>query len=626
MKNSKKLLLLISFLLVGCNNTPSETVSDEVSNSIDNSIEIENSENISDEINSSEDIDIIEIESLNVVPFRLSSILDIASSNGTTTYKMIAPYNDSYNLKCKDATSVIVYNEYGHVISKEGNVVDVTLTKNQLVYVSIVGLQDVEFRLTVSAKNHLVELPYEINSSINLDSLKTNSESKVDPLKPSKISYTKRDDGKGLYINSNNPEKITEKEFNTVLTRQEVTDKEVFFTFEHNNANSRAYYYGYRVTNTDDHDIYITVKNLGYQINGAGSWLGEDEWIKFYNTKFESDTSNYTPSQLANYQAYVSFSNQYKSNNRKPITYRIPSGKYIYVMGGTVADAYNNISVFDSANKKVQGGCGNGAVLFEVTGGTAEGAFMVYTNPNASTLNESEYVTDKKEYGYIVTRDGTNVGSQYIGYDNCHGVVDADLTWTFNDNTPDQTLPVSFTNPYFTTQKGGTPYSKIDNFIPQENIGVKEWLTHINPNNNSETVGTDMTDYITVDHLTKQAITLGARFIDGRGKNANIGNWMVDYIDTITLVNQGDQVRTFTYQLTHSGVILAFVRDENGYVDESFTPKYCVKIGGSDYGDAIDDRFIYSVEVQPHSIKRFSVNYNLLANSYGCIRHKATLN
>lgn len=626
MKNSKKLLLLISFLLVGCNNTPSETVSDEISNSIDNSIEIENSESISDEINSSEDIDIIEIESLNEVPFRLSSILDIASSNGTTTYKMIAPYNDSYNLKCKDATSVIVYNEYGQVISKEGNVVDVTLTKNQLVYVSIVGLQDVEFRLTVSAKNHLVELPYEINSSIDLDSLKTDSESKVDPLKPSKISYTKRDDGKGLYINSNNPEKITEKEFNTVLTRQEVTDKEVFFTFEHNNANSRAYYYGYRVTNTDDHDIYITVKNLGYQINGAGSWLGEDEWIKFYNTKFESDTSNYTPSQLANYQAYVSFSNQYKSNNRKPITYRIPSGKYIYVMGGTVADAYNNISVFDSANKKVQGGCGNGAVLFEVTGGSAEGAFMVYTNPNASTLNESEYVTDKKEYGYIVTRDGTNVGSQYIGYDNCHGVVDADLSWTFNDNTPDQTLPVSFTNPYFTTQKGGTPYSKIDNFIPQENVGVKEWLTHINPNNNSETVGTDMTDYITVDHLTKQAITLGARFIDGRGKNANIGNWMVDYIDTITLVNQGDQVRTFTYQLTHSGVILAFVRDENGYIDESFTPKYCVKIGGSEYGDAIDDRFIYSVEVQPHSIKRFSVNYNLLANSYGCIRHKATLN
>ena len=626
MKNSKKLLLLISFLLVGCNNTPSETVSDEISNSIDNSIEIENSESISDEINSSEDIDIIEIESLNEVPFRLSSILDIASSNGTTTYKMIAPYNDSYNLKCKDATSVIVYNEYGQVISKKGNVVDVTLTKNQLVYVSIVGLQDVEFRLTVSAKNHLVELPYEINSSIDLDSLKTDSESKVDPLKPSKISYTKRDDGKGLYINSNNPEKITEKEFNTVLTRQEVTDKEVFFTFEHNNANSRAYYYGYRVTNTDDHDIYITVKNLGYQINGAGSWLGEDEWIKFYNTKFESDTSNYTPSQLANYQAYVSFSNQYKSNNRKPITYRIPSGKYIYVMGGTVADAYNNISVFDSANKKVQGGCGNGAVLFEVTGGSAEGAFMVYTNPNASTLNESEYVTDKKEYGYIVTRDGTNVGSQYIGYDNCHGVVDADLSWTFNDNTPDQTLPVSFTNPYFTTQKGGTPYSKIDNFIPQENVGVKEWLTHINPNNNSETVGTDMTDYITVDHLTKQAITLGARFIDGRGKNANIGNWMVDYIDTITLVNQGDQVRTFTYQLTHSGVILAFVRDENGYIDESFTPKYCVKIGGSEYGDAIDDRFIYSVEVQPHSIKRFSVNYNLLANSYGCIRHKATLN
>jgi hypothetical protein len=82
-------------------------------------------------------------------------------------------------------------------------------------------------------------------------------------LKASVISYTKRNDGKGLYVNCNNPEKITEKEFNTVLTSQDVTDKEVFFTFEHNNANTRYYYYGYRVTNTDDHDIFVTVKNLG---------------------------------------------------------------------------------------------------------------------------------------------------------------------------------------------------------------------------------------------------------------------------------------------------------------------------------------------------------------------------
>ena len=162
--------------------------------------------------------------------------------------------------------------------------------------------------------------------------------------------------------------------------------------------------------------------------------------------------------------------------------------------------------------------------------------------------------------------------------------------------------------------------------ILKENKNVREWLTHINPNHNSDTVGTDMTDYITVDHLTKQAITLGAQYFDGRGKNANIGNWMVDYIDTITLVNQGDRTRTFTYQLTHSGVILAFVRDENGFIDESYTPSYCTKISASDYGDAIDDRFRYTVEIAPHSIKRFSVNYNLLANSYGCIRHKATLN
>ena len=647
MKKTNILLLLISTLLISCqNNTPTvqptetptmeptetptveptetPTVEPSVEPTVEPTIEPTEIPTVEPTIEPTQE-PTVNLDVMNEIAFRLSSIYDIASDSGITTYKMYSPYNDTYSLKCNDATSITVYDEYKRVIASSDTKVSVNLVKNQIIYVSIEIPAQTDFKLFTTATNNLIELPYEINSSVDLSSLQTYSDSKDDPLKASVISYTKRNDGKGLYVNCNNPEKITEKEFNTVLTSQDVTDKEVFFTFEHNNANTRYYYYGYRVTNTDDHDIFVTVKNLGYQVSGAGSWLGEDEWIKFYNTKFESDTSSYTASQLSNYQAYVSFSNQYKSNNRKPVTYRIPAGQYIYVMGGTVADSYNKISVFDSANKKVKGGCGNGAVLFDVSGGNALGSFLVYTDPNASTVNESEYVKNNTDYGYIVTRDGVNVGSQYTGYDNCHGVVDADLCWTFNDSTPSQNLPVTYTNPYYTTQQSGTPYSKISNFIVQENKNVKEWLTHINPNHNSDTVGTDMTDYITVDHLTKQAITLGAQYFDGRGKNANIGNWMVDYIDTITLVNQGDKPRTFTYQLTHSGVILAFVRDENGFVDESYTPSYCTKISASEYGDAIDDRFKYTVEIAPHSIKRFSVNYNLLANSYGCIRHKATL-
>ena len=85
--------------------------------------------------------------------------------------------------------------------------------------------------------------------------------------------------------------------------------------------------------------------------------------------------------------------------------------------------------------------------------------------------------------------------------------------------------------------------------------------------------------------------------------------------------------RLFTNKntVTIVGVILAFVRDENGFIDESYDPKYCIKVNSSTYGDKIDDQFTYTIKVPAHSIVRFSVDYNLLANSYGTISHKAKL-
>ena len=143
-----------------------------------------------------------------------------------------------------------------------------------------------------------------------------------------------------------------------------------------------------------------------------------------------------------------------------------------------------------------------------------------------------------------------------------------------------------------------------------------------------------MTRYITIDYETGQPIIIGPEYFDGRdmtekdstsdgtGTNANIGNWMVDYIDTFTFVNQGDHARTVTYRINHTGVILAYVRGADGEVDkDAFAPKYCVRIGSSSYGQAITDTFSYSVKVPPHSVVRFSADYNLLANSTGYITH-----
>ena len=569
----------------------------------------------------------VDLEVRNKDAFRFSSISDF-TENGTAIYKMFAPYTDEYTIKSSNVTSLKLYDKKGEVID-EGTTITSSFLKNEIMYLEINNPINKTFFVEVSAKTHAIELPYEINSSVSLDDLSGFSTSISDPLEPAKIAYTKRDDGKGLYVNSNNPEGLSAKEMNTILTRQMVTDKDVFFTFEHNNYRSgKPYYYGYRVTNVGKEDIYVTVKNLGFQVGGSGSWLGEDEWIKFYNLKFMSDTSSFTESQMANYNAYISFDNRYNPENRKPITYRIPKGEYFYAIGGTTADAFNNINVFRSANVGVTGGgCGNGAVIFSVTGGAAEGAFMIYDDENAETINKSEYVRDSElQYGYIVSRNSENdVGAQYVGYDNCHGVVDSDLMWVFNDRTAAGELPVTYENNYFTSSRGGKPYAKINNLITQPFKNVLKWNTHINPNSSSNAVGTDMTNYITVDHETKEPVTIDIEHYDGRGQIANIGNWMVDYIDTITLVNQGDKVRKLTYSMSHTGVILAFIRDKNGLVDASYTPKYCAKLGNTVYGDAIDDRFIYSIEVPAHSVVRYSVDYNLLANSSGNIQHSMTL-
>ncbi|MCI5745014.1 MAG: hypothetical protein MR270_01875, partial [Erysipelotrichaceae bacterium] len=536
---------------------------------------------------------------------------------------MFAPYEDYYTLSLNNS-HLSLYNENKVLIQEDDNEMTVHLKKNDLVYLKVNVASNENILLDVTAKNHLVELPYEINSKINIEDYSIYGNDDIDPLRSFNISYNKRNDNKGLYINSNNPEKISSSELNTALTRQDVSNKDVFFTFEHNNASS-YYYYGYRVTNTSDEDIYVTVKNLGYQVSGAGSWLGEDEWIKFYNTKFISDTSLYTSSQKANYDAYVGFSNSYESENRKPITYKIPSKQYMYVMGGTTSDAYNNINVFNSANKLVRGGCSNGAVLFSITGGSAEGSFLVYTDYNASTINNSEYVKGTLQNGYRVTRNDVNVGSQYIGYDNCHGVVDADFMWTINDQTSNGYLPVSYTNDYYAgSNTTGEPYSAIP-LSKYVNSNVVRWNTNINPNYTSSAVGTDMTDYNTIDYESKEKICIDVKHYDGRGKVPNIGNWMVDYIETFTIINQGEKDRTFTYTLRHTGVILAFVRDEDGHIDSSFTPRYFTRIGKSDYGDGIEDTFKYTITLKAHSITRFSIDFNLLANSNGNIAHQAIL-
>ena len=141
----------------------------------------------------------------NAEVFRLSSLYDNTDSKGLATYFMYAPYTDKYTITCKNATNIEVYNSSKVSISKGTTSVTVNLSKDENVYVKVTSKASSFFNLEVSLETNNVELPYEVNSSIDMRKLSTNSSSSSSPMKAAELKYTKRSDDRGLYVNSNNP-------------------------------------------------------------------------------------------------------------------------------------------------------------------------------------------------------------------------------------------------------------------------------------------------------------------------------------------------------------------------------------------------------------------------------------
>ena len=496
----------------------------------------------------------------NASEIRLSSFCTGSEGSKKFYLKQIAPYDDTYKIETNSYTTYELYDSNGVLIAviKPNEKKSLDFKKDELIYAVVsVDKDAVKIGFDITLTKHESLFPYDPINLVDAESLLADSKKNIKTVAPAEVSYTKREGG--LYINCNNPERLTPECINTALTRNDVSNKEVFFTFEHNNSISGPFYYGYQVINRGEKDVYITVKNIGYQVDGPGSWLGEKEWTDFYNTEFRiKGLADFTESQMNNFIAFYNFCNTYKSPNYQPVTYRIPAGEHIYVMGGTTADAYENINVFDTANKKVNGGCSNGAVLFEVIGDNVEAAFYVYKDYKKVQSD------NKTHQGYVTSypNDTHNYGSQYVGYDNCHGVVDAYLTWEFNDHIKQQFLPITFTNYYADdVVEPGTPYGKI-NSTAHVKTSTK-WATHINPQNNHSAVGTDMTKYYTINEKGEE-ICIDSDHYDGLGNKANIGNWMIDYMENYTFVNHGNTERKLFIKFTNNGSVAVLVRDADG--------------------------------------------------------------
>ena len=529
--------------------------------------------------------------------FKLSTIVDETLDSGVRSYSVIAPYTDTYNLKCTKSSKIVVYDE--EKILKEGETeLDVSLEKGKNYGVRIeTNNAKTKFKLHTTAKENTINLPYDVAIPEDITNISLES-SNYDPLEPATIDYKKREGG--TYIYSNNPELIPADSVGKAFMRNQDLTGEIFFTFEHANYSGKDLYLGYQLKNEGSKDVFVTVDNIGYQ--AGGTWFGQYAWFDYYNTSFALP-NNYieSPEMYANYDyAYL----RYSPRIYKPTTYRLPAGQYFYVIGGTTQDAYNNISVDDSADKILGvNKCANGNVKFTVSGGSVTGTFYAYDDI-------AQVLANPEQQGYRVG----NYAAQYSGIANHAGVIDNYSSWTFNDSTKAGDLPVSYTNYYDENRPAKTnPYQEYNN-TAHTVTGALSWITHLNPQNDHRAVGMDMVDFTWVDGFG-EPVVIDNNHADGSGSPANTANWMIEYQEHFTFINQGDTDRKITINYKDGGTLAMMVRDSN--TGEVISTGYSMGQAQLNYS--------YTLTIKAHSVKQITMQYVLVACSYGNVTHWVSL-
>ncbi len=479
-----------------------------------------------------------------------------------------------------------------------------------------------------------VPLPYDNRFTADMSGADMMGNPSVDPMVPAEIFYRKREGG--VYVYSNNPEMLRNEDADKAILKTRGLTGDVEFTYEHSNHTDKPLYFGYRLQNDGESDVEVLVTNVGMQVDGE--WLGQRSWSDFYNIAFSLPEYYFVDGKESPAYRGQDFLD-YTPRVFTPASYRIPAGQYIYVLGGTTADAYAHTDVGGTADQPVlRGKCSNGAVKFRVSGGEVTGTFFVYTDPAA-------IAGDPPEQGYIVRRNGIDFFEQYKGLDPSLGLIEAEIAWTVNDKTPSGPLPVTYTSSYdeHISEYPETPYMAYHS--TPHRVLRNDWLTALNPQNAHGAVGTDMMIFRGIRE-DGTPIVIDNEHADGGGKPSNTGNWMVQYNNNFTFINQGNRERTFKVYTDGalSGALLVLVRNEEGDVldarctiaaicypasrlPEDADPRQYEEYGGMCYPylpNGMSYRLykprqalMASVTVPPHSYRRITVDYNILGNSMG---------
>ena len=217
---------------------------------------------------------------VNEKAFLISNIYDQTSSDKKATFKFKVENSGNFQLLCDNATSIIIYDKNFNLKHQATNKLNVTLKQNEIIYVSIYTANENEkFYLNFESLDESYTTTYKLNIKNNGNDIPLYGDDFKDPLSPSLIKMSKRKGGKYIYCNV--PESMPLEAVNTIIMQNKNLSGECFFTCEHSNRTGlEKIYLGYRIVNNNDHDIYVTVKNVGYQVEG--SWLGEKSWIDYY--------------------------------------------------------------------------------------------------------------------------------------------------------------------------------------------------------------------------------------------------------------------------------------------------------------------------------------------------------
>ncbi len=533
-------------------------------------------------------------------PIPLSGFEDITDSNGTCTYVMAAEFDDTYTVTCDNA-SLKVTTEAG-VTEGEGEVT-VTAKAGERVTIAVTVPEAAQkVAVAVVPQENAVRLPYQARFTVDPTTLDASGSTPMP--EATTIEYKKREGGTYVYLN--NPEKLQPEDVGQAILRDEGLSGDVQVTWEHSNYTGQYVLLGYQLKNDGDKDAFVTVQNIGYQTKGE--WLGQQSWSDYYNMKFELPEDYFTESGMVNERYVGQDFLDYTPRVYHPVTYRIPAGEYIYVLGGSSADTFNRVNVADTANRFVPPGhCTNAVANMFITGEAVTGTFYCYTD-------EKQVQAEPEEQGYITNRNGTQFGLQYKGVDHVQGLIESNPVFYIDDETSGS-LPVTYTymqDPAanYRTRKAYGEFKSVE-----KTYNGSSWLTNINTQGGARAVGTDMSSFECV--TTKgETVVIDTEHSDGTNAPANLGNWMIDYHDNMTFVNQGDKARTITINKSAQGALMTYVADRDGNVLKT----KCTIVPLEEGRDERQWK-IYEVELPPHSVTQFTVSFLLMGNSYGNVRH-----